>query len=141
MKQIVMRLFFGGTDLSEFQRECKSFAIARIPEFLRREAMEKLMYHKALGDEIYIVSASPENWVQFYCESISVKCIATRLNVENGKITGKIAGLNCYGPEKVKRIQEQLNIDDYKSVTAYGDSKGDREMLALARHSYYRKFS
>ncbi len=141
MKQIVLRYFFGGTPVNEFKKECESFALNRIPELVRKEALEKLLFHKALGDEIYIVSASPENWVLFYCESISVKCMATRLAIENGKITGRIDGMNCYGPEKVRRINQDLNLNDYTSVTAYGDSQGDREMLAMAQHSYYRKFS
>lgn len=140
MKQIVLSFFLGGMSVNKFNKECQTFASTVIPDFIRKEALDKLRYHKALGDEIYIVSASPENWVRYYADSISVKTIATQLIIENEKITGRLAGLNCYGPEKVRRIKEELNLNDYTSVIAYGDSHGDREMLALAHHSYFRKF-
>jgi phosphatidylglycerophosphatase C len=58
--------------------------------------------------------------------------LATRLEVDtDGRLTGRLSGANCRGPEKVARLREwrsgELVVD-----FAYGDSAGDREMLALA---------
>jgi phosphatidylglycerophosphatase C len=58
--------------------------------------------------------------------------LATRLEVDaDGRLTGRLVGANCRGPEKVARLREwrsgELVVD-----FAYGDSAGDREMLALA---------
>jgi phosphatidylglycerophosphatase C len=141
VKQIVLRLYFRGTSIIKFQELCTAFVMHRIPKFIRREAIERLNYHKSQGDDIYIVSASPENWVRLYSESLSVHCIATKLVVNEGRITGKIEGKNCYGIEKVKRIKAQLDVDKFSSIFAYGDSRGDHEMMLLAKHSYYKKFS
>jgi phosphatidylglycerophosphatase C len=141
LKQIVLRLFFGGTSVAEFQNWCNSFAVNKVPQFIREEAFERIKYHKSRGDDIYVVSASAENWVKPYCESVSVYCIATKLVVNGGKISGEIDGRNCYGNEKVKRIKAQLDVDKFNSIFAYGDSEGDKEMLELADYPYYRKFS
>jgi len=88
---------------------------------------------------VAVVSASPENWVKPWCDAHGVHCISTRLAVNNGTISGKIQGKNCYGPEKVTRINEAFNLADFSDIVAYGDSKGDREMLRLAYESHFRK--
>ncbi|MEW6528158.1 MAG: haloacid dehalogenase-like hydrolase [Spirochaetota bacterium] len=61
-----------------------------------------------------------------------------RLEVKYGLLTGKFFGKNCYGPQKVKRIKEIYNLYDYQKIYAYGDSKGDKEMLAIADERIYR---
>jgi HAD superfamily hydrolase (TIGR01490 family) len=140
MKQMLMHYFFGGTPVNEFQELCNSFVSEKIPRYIRKEALERIMHYKSKGDDVYIISASPENWVRIYSETLSIGCIATRLEVMEGAVTGKILGKNCYGPEKVKRIKALVDISKYASIIAFGDSRGDKEMLALAHESYYRKF-
>jgi len=140
-KQIVMSFFWGGTPVEMFQKYCKSFALEIAPKLIRKEALLKLQYHKSAGDDVYIVSASPEDWVKVYADSIGVKCIATRLEIKDGKVTGRIVGKNCYGPEKVSRVRAELNVINYVAIVAYGDSDGDRELLKMADQKFYRKFS
>lgn len=87
-----------------------------------------------------VVSASPENWIQKWSFSEGLELIASKLEVNNGKITGKILGKNCHGVEKLKRIKEKYIIEDYKVIYAYGDTSGDRPMLNVATHSFYKPF-
>ncbi|MBK6744559.1 MAG: hypothetical protein IPG66_16985 [Hydrogenophilales bacterium] len=47
-------------------------------------------------------------------------------------VTGHLQGGNCHGAEKVNRIIKLLDGQDVCHITAYGDSAGDREMLAYA---------
>ena len=48
-----------------------------------------------------------------------------------------ITSPNCYGKEKVNRLKEvEPNRNDYH-LTAYGDSRGDKEMFAFA-DTYYK---
>ncbi|MCB1149091.1 MAG: HAD-IB family hydrolase, partial [Chlamydiia bacterium] len=56
-----------------------------------------------------------------------------------GVLTGKLLGANCRGPEKVRRILETFGPKESYLLYAYGDSAGDREMLALADHPFFRK--
>jgi phosphatidylglycerophosphatase C len=62
------------------------------------------------------------------------------LEVKNGVVTGKIDGKNCNGKEKAKRIKQAINLNEYDSIYAYGDSAGDKQMLALATYTYYKNF-
>ena len=50
-------------------------------------------------------------------------------------------GHNCYGAEKVRRISVMLPApreDCY--IVAFGDSRGDREMLEYADEAHYKPF-
>jgi phosphatidylglycerophosphatase C len=55
-------------------------------------------------------------------------------------LTGKIEGKNCYGGEKVRRIQEAYSLEEYSEIYAYGDTSGDRPMLKLGTLSFYKPF-
>ena len=52
---------------------------------------------------------------------------------------GTMAGPNCRGPEKVRRLKAQFG-DDVHLAAAYGDTSGDREMLQIADEKGYRVF-
>jgi phosphatidylglycerophosphatase C len=56
-----------------------------------------------------------------------------------GRITGALDGPNCRGPEKVVRLQAAFG-QDVRLAAAYGDTAGDREMLAIAETRGYRVF-
>ena len=67
--------------------------------------------------------------------------VGTRIEVSGGKITGRFLTPNCYGPEKVQRVQALLTEPrGHYHITAYGDSRGDKEMLQYADEGYYRPF-
>ncbi len=115
---------------------------AQADSFIRRDTVTLLQRHIAAGDTLYIISASAEEWVRPVCEQFGMrseampngiaKVMGTRLEVVDGKLTGRYASPNCYGQEKVNRLTEvEPNRTDYH-LTAYGDSRGDREMFAYA---------
>lgn len=138
-KELVLAWYFKGTDVDLFNEKCATFSATIVPSLIRPRGIEALKKYQQEGD-VTIVSASPENWVAPWCLSHNVPCIATRLEVQNNKLTGKISGKNCYGPEKVCRIKERYDLTGYDLIIAYGDSSGDSEMLALASEPYYRAF-
>ena len=69
-----------------------------------------------------------------------MELIATKLASENNRLTGKFATKNCSGVEKLNRIKENYNLDNYKTIYAYGNSKGDKEMLTIADKKFYKYF-
>ena len=66
--------------------------------------------------------------------------LATQMEVLDGSLTGRLQGKNCYGPEKVRRINEVVDKSDYDITFAYGDSRGDLEMLKMSDKPCYRRF-
>ena len=136
-KQKVFAHFFKNTTLDDFNALCKAFA-ASTSHLLRPNAIEAIDQAIKEGSEVVIVSASIDNWVQPFFPQ--VKVLGTQIEVIDGKLTGRFLSKNCYGQEKVNRILSLYpNRQDYH-LTAYGDSRGDKEMLAFADESYFKPF-
>lgn len=140
-KEIVLKYFWGGMRIEDFQTTSENFALSEIPKILRKEAMERLQWHKSKGHRTVVVSASVSAWIKGWTTSENLELICSEMEVVGGKITGKLHGKNCYGLEKAIKIKSKIALEEYSEIYAYGDTKGDREMLALATHPYYRKFS
>ena len=128
-KQRVFTWFFKGMPVEAFDALCQDFANTH-RHLLRPDVVRVLEQALAEGSEVLIVSASIDNWVQPFFPSVTV--LGTQIEVADGRLTGRFLTPNCYGQEKVRRILA-LHPDraDYH-LTAYGDSRGDREMLAFA---------
>lgn len=139
-KQIVFSWFFSGMEIENFQKLCQSFNEQVIPGMLRPEAMKKLEWHKANGHEVLVVSANFDLILDAWCRKNKIGLICTCLAVKDGKVTGNFSSRNCYGAEKVVRIQELFNLQEFKDIYAYGDSSGDRPMLSLANNPFFRTF-
>lgn len=139
-KEIVLTWFFKNEPLEQFNSTCGVFASRCTPLLIRPKAMSEINKYLKEGWRVVVVSASAENWVKPWCDAVGVECIATRLELNANKLTGKIEGKNCYGPQKVVRILEKLDIKDYQKVIVYGDSSGDREMLELGNEKFYKPF-
>jgi phosphatidylglycerophosphatase C len=139
-KEKVLGYFFKGTAAETFDEQCRQFAMEIIPSLIRPGALEEIKKLQNEGATVVIVSASPVNWVMRWAEKHSLLTIATILETQGGKLTGKIVGRNCHGEEKVSRITKQYTLSDYETVYAYGDSSGDKPMLNLAKHKHYKPF-
>lgn len=141
-KEKLLTAFFKGMPLETFNKHAKSFADKILPNLLRPSALRELETHQANGVTVAVVSASAENWVKDFCDSRNVVCIATKLELDaENKLTGKLSGANCNSAEKVSRIKCEFDPADYEVIYAYGDSNGDKEMLAIATHPHYRYFT
>ena len=93
-------------------------------------------------DRVVILSASIENWIRYWAEEVGADMVlATKIETnKNGLLTGKFLSKNCYGQEKVNRLLEMFpNRNDYK-IIAYGDSRGDKELIEISDKGYYNKF-
>lgn len=140
-KEKLLTWFFKDYNLYTFSKICTAFTRERLPKFINPISAEKLAEHKKNGDEVVVVSASAANWVEPWCRQNNIACLATQLEVADDKLTGKLAGLNCNYNEKARRILEKYDLKDYSSVYSYGDTKGDKAMLQLATHAFFRTFS
>jgi len=139
-KQFFLAQFFKGEKLVHFDTQCILFSTRVLPTLIRAEAKKAIAAYRRQAVTIAVVSASAENWIKPWCDQNGLVCLATRLEAVDGIITGRFKGRNCYGDEKVCRIREQFNLTEFDEIIAYGDSRGDREMLALAQRRYYKPF-
>ena len=146
-KQNVFSYFFKGMSLEDFDDLCQRFA-ADNRQLLRPEGVRTLEQARADGADIVIVSASIDNWVKpFFTSPDSladnlpkITVLGTQIEIADRKLTGRFLTKNCYGPEKVNRILAQYPNRGKYSLIAFGDSRGDKELLAFADEAHYKPF-
>ena len=139
-KEKVLQYFFKGTELSSFQKACDLFTTEKLPSIIRPGAIAEIKKLQELGFEIVVVSASAENWIKKWSDKIGAQLIATQLETVDKVLTGKIKGQNCNGEEKAIRIRAAYDLSQYVEIYCYGDSSGDKAMLALATKAFYKPF-
>jgi len=140
VKQYMLSYFFKGMSEEKFMQVANEYSLNHIKTILRPKAMEKIAWHKEQGHKIVIVSASIECWLKPWCDRNGLDLIATKIEMKDGIVTGMLLTKNCYGIEKVNRVYEIYNLSEYDHIYAYGDSRGDKELLELANDSFYKPF-
>ena len=133
--------FLGGTGRAALEAEARRFAMEMSPRLLREDAVRCWESWRRRGARLVIVTASPETIVQPFARDLGADClIGTRLAFDAAdRVTGEFEGGNCRGPGKVTRLEAVFG-GGVRLEAAYGDSGGDREMLARARQPGLRVF-
>lgn len=132
--------FLAGRSQRELSALSQAFFQEVLLPALRPQAKEALARHRAQGDVILFLTASPSFYLEPFKEAFGVaEIIGTRMDVDpSGLFTGLISGENCRGVEKPLRLAEYLAATgerlDYDNSWAYGDSSSDAAMLALCAH-------
>ncbi len=132
-KQRLFSWFFRGMPIETFDALCQSFASTH-RHLLRPETVRLLQQALSEGSEVLVVSASIDNWVQPFFPAVTV--LGTQIEVIDGRLSGRFLTPNCYGQEKVRRILALHPDRSAYRLTAYGDSRGDRELLAFADEAH-----
>ena len=130
-----------GRDLEQVTEVSRTFALEHLERAGRARLIECLEWHRSMGHDVVIVSASPQVYVEVVAEVLGAQgALGTRLAVDpRGRLTGSYLGQNCRGSEKLRRLSEWIDGRDYpfEPVTyAYGNSRGDYRMLAAATHPF-----
>ncbi len=140
LKEKFLAYYFRGWTAEQLKQTGKDFSLNRLPGLVKKSALEKIREHRENGDRVVVVSASMACWLSGWCASQNLELISTQLDFKDGKFTGKFLKPNCHGAEKVRRIRSEINLEDFDTIYAYGDSSGDREMLTLADEAFFRNF-
>lgn len=137
-KQKVFSHFFKGMEIEEFDALCHAFARDN-QHLLRPLGQEAIGKARKGGAEVLVVSASIDNWVKpFFKDDVIV--LGTQVEISEGRLTGRFLTKNCYGQEKVNRVLEcHPNRSEYILI-AFGDSRGDKELLDFADEAHYKPF-
>jgi len=142
LKAAGIRILIGRMPQGDLQAEAEAFASTSFDQLLRPDARAAWARHRADGLKLVIVTASPEDIVAPFARRLGADAlIGTRLAVDaDGRLTGELDGANCRGPEKLRRLRAAFGPGLTLSV-AYGDTSGDREMLAAAAAGHMRGFT
>jgi phosphatidylglycerophosphatase C len=141
LKAAASARFLGGEPIEKIAADAEAFAMEKAQAMLRPDAVQAWRNWRAQGVLLVIVTATPDVVVRPFARALGADMlIGTRLKVdEDGRVSGRFEGLNCRGPEKVKRLKQAFG-EDVTLLAAYGDTAGDREMLRLAEIPGYKVF-
>lgn len=137
--------FISGIDEKEMKLIVKDFYEKRLSEILYVDAIDTIKKLKSEGYKIYLISASPEVYLEeFYNIKEVDMVIGTKIKVENGKYKNSIEGKNNKGEEKVKRLMEVLKKQhievDFKNSYMFSDSLADLPLFNLVGNPYLINF-
>jgi len=140
-KEALLGAFFHGVEERELRRRAAVWALRELPRLVQPAALARIQWHQSRGHRVVLASASLELFLEPWARAVGIlDVLATRLEVRDGRLTGRLDGGNCYGQVKVDRLRDLLGDLACVELYAYGDSRGDREMLAAAQHPVYRPF-
>ncbi len=138
VKAHLVRRLLAGRSEAEVQDRAESFAAALIAEHLRADVVARAAWHREQGHARVLVSASFASYLRPVAEHLGFDAVlATDLDIADGRFTGELAGPNVRGAEKVRRLDAWIDSSigvTSTTVWAYGDSSGDRVLLARADH-------
>ena len=135
VKQKFIQYFFKNMKYDYFKSVAFDFALYKIEKNLCSEIYKIFQKHLKENHQVYIVTASIPEWIEPWSQIYGVKVIGTNLEIIANTITGKLATENCFGKEKVTRINASLKLEKFDEIYVYGSGKGDFEMLQLSKNS------
>lgn len=140
-KERVLTRFFKGRPMKELEKKGEAFASGELDRYVKAEALEKVCWHREQGHKTVLISASLDLYLIPWARAHGFdEVISSRLMSKEGLATGKLEGANCWGSEKVRRLIERIGPLDGYQLHAYGDSRGDKELLESADYPNYRTF-
>jgi len=135
-KAAVLSEFFKEKTVREMEALGANFYQQKMPAMLRTALLESLRQAVQKGETVVIVSASPDVWLRPICIEEGFELVCTELEFKSDRFTGNFATPNCNYDEKARRIRELYKLNTYDKIMAYGNSKGDSAMLALANEVF-----
>ncbi len=139
LKEKYLTFLFKNKTKAQLESEAEDFARC-FKAYFFSDALAKIKQLQSNNAaELCIVSASLDIWLNPIASQLGIPLICTESAFNNNRFVG-FKSKNCYGPEKVNRILQRYNIDDYSEIYAFGDSSGDREMLNFADKGYFKYF-
>jgi phosphatidylglycerophosphatase C len=141
IKAAATREYLRGVPRETLEADARRFAEQFSRSLLRPDAMATWKRWRGEHVRLVIVTASPDLIVAPFARGLGADAVlGTKLAFDaQDRVVGGFEGRNCRGPEKVVRLKAVFG-PNFELKAAYGDTGGDREMLAAAELPGYRVF-
>ena len=129
--------FIGGHDVKEIRIIGEQIYSEFVSPSIWQGTIELAKEHLSSGDEVWLVTASPEDFANLIAERLGFTgAIGTKAEINDGKYTGNLSGKLLHGKEKAIAITELtkargINLQD---CFAYSDSHNDLPLLSAVGH-------
>jgi HAD superfamily hydrolase (TIGR01490 family) len=139
-KERLLSYHFKGWSREDLEEQASTFCKDILPNLLRDKALHQLQDHRMKGHDVFIVTASLDLWLKPWFDFHKIPYASSQGEFVDGVFTGKLSAPNLNGREKVKAVKNRFNLEEYETIFAYGDTPGDKPMLALAHVPRYKPF-
>ncbi|MFM2183744.1 MAG: hypothetical protein RJB61_2038 [Actinomycetota bacterium] len=137
LKDIVVSGVLRGRHVDEIEQIGETFAAEVHDRWMRSDTVARLRWHQRSGHSVVLVSASLGQYLRPLGRRLGVDgVLCTEPRSDGGAFVDGLDGPNCRAAEKVRRLEAWLADRGLTGAPlwAYGDSSGDRELLARADH-------
>jgi HAD superfamily hydrolase (TIGR01490 family) len=121
----------------KLEHAAEQFADREVEQGLRRRSRAVLDKHNSAGDTLVMATAAVDLVARPMARRLGIETvICTELEWSaEGRLTGKLAGPNCYGQAKLDLILQAHEAQDFeKPFTGYSDHVSDIPFLKWADH-------
>ena len=128
-----------GRSREEVDYVASPFVEEVIEPLIHSAAMRAIADHRAAGDRILIVSASPTFLVEAIAARLGIaEVLATELELQHGCYSGRVAGIPCAREGKIQRLEQWLAAQGEALAGAhfYSDSRNDLPLLGHVEHPH-----
>ena len=135
LKEIMLRRVLGAMPRAQVQALAESFVENEIERRLRPGARAAIDRHRRAGHRLVLITASFDFYAEIFGQSLGFDdIIATAADWDGqDRLTGRIAGENCYGPAKFRALARALpDLKNKYRLLAYSDHHTDADLLAWA---------
>lgn len=129
-----------GLSEQALQQQAHDYCEKVWPRLLRPKGLQEVARQRETAAHVTLCSASPEIMLAPFAQRLGIGLIGTRLEVQQGRLTGQLIGRNCRREEKIARLEKAYGGLDQYHLRAWGDSLGDKEMLARADEAFWKPF-
>ena len=140
LKAQLISTFLTGVEEEWVQQKAEDFSKVFWTRLMRPAGLRAVATEVESGAVVTLCSASPALVLQPFADRLGIKLIGTELEVVDGLLTGYITGNNCRCENKVLRLEAVYGPLSQYRLRAWGDTRGDRELLAAAQDAHWRHF-
>ncbi|MFH1244037.1 MAG: HAD-IB family phosphatase [bacterium] len=135
-KEKILQKLVGKVNKMAWEKETWQYARDRLPDIIKREALERIRWHQKSGHEVVVVSASLGSWIKPWAENNQIKTVLASTLKEKGKYYLPEIATNIFGNHKVSAFKKLYPNYRDRVIYAYGDHRSDEGILSLAQFSY-----
>lgn len=138
LKEIMQHLLLGkAVEKARIKAIAESFAIQTLARNTYVQALEQIAVERQAGAQIVIASAAHHFYLGAIGEGLKAdSVIGTQSIWANGYLSPRIAGENCYGLEKLRRLTSFLQLHQYERerihICFYSDDLSDLPIFEFA---------